>query len=289
MTDVINKGLKEGKQASDFVAGTLPYTELNPSGNWQPYLPPGEWQRVGNLDLMTCVTFSLLNAIETQEKFLTGIQINYSDRWIAMMSDTTPDGNWVYKVADTIRKYGLVKEESWPCPPNPTWNTYYAKPTAAQMKKLTAEGQEWLKTHTFQYEWLTTSQSDILKHLKHTPLQVLVPGHAIEGFNEVGDTTQYFDSYSPFEKSTWRGNLTDVLKPLLTINKTEPMKVFDDKGTIKLQFGAPGKEIVLALGSGAQTARIFEAIKSSGEPIAVQTPAGKQFGVIEDGPIVDLD
>src|SRR5688572_10162418 len=113
-----NHGVRPGKRPTDFVAGTLPFEERNPSGNWRQFLPPGEWQRVNSVDLMACVTFSLLNAIETQELQQTRSQINYSDRWIAMMSETTPDGNWLYKVADTVRKYGLVREESWPCPAN---------------------------------------------------------------------------------------------------------------------------------------------------------------------------
>ena len=234
----MNYGVLLGKQNTDYVAGTLPYQELNPTGNWKNYLPPGEWQKPGLVDTMAFVTFSLINAIETQEKFLTGVQANYSDRWIAMMSETTEQGNWLYKVADTVRKYGLVKEESWPTPPNPTWDTYYAKPDAQKQALLEAEGEEWLKTHTLQYEWLTTSLEDIQKHLKHTPLQVVIPGHAIEGFHEIGDTTHYFDSYSPFEKSTWRGNLVDVLKPLLTIKEMNQFKTQNFKGELRIVLQA---------------------------------------------------
>lgn len=234
-----NFGVLPGKQRSDWVGGTIPYEERNPLGNWKTFLPPGEWQKLGLVDTMACVTFSLLNAIETQEKFLTGIQINYSDRWIAMMSGTTEQGNYLYKVADTVRKYGLVKEESWPTPSNPTWPSYYAKPSPEKQVELEAEGKKWLETHQFNWEWITTTLDDIQKHLKDTPLQVVIPGHAIEGFNEVGDTTHYFDSYSPFEKTTWRGNLSDVLKPKL-IMKGEPLKLVNDNGTFFL-VGEKGK------------------------------------------------
>src|SRR6185503_14551846 len=140
-----NFGVIEGRRARDFVGGVLPYEVRNQSGNWTAWLPPGEWQKQ-LVDTMACVTFSLLNCIETQEYFLTGKQINYSDRWIAMMSGTTPQGNYLGTVADTVRKYGLVKEESWPTPPNYTWASYYELPPQAKMAELKAEGVEWLKT-----------------------------------------------------------------------------------------------------------------------------------------------
>lgn len=238
----MNYGVIEGKRDTDFVAGTIPYKELNPTGNWKNYLPPGEWQHSNFADSMACVSFSLLNAIETQEKFLTGKQTNYSDRWLALMSETTPEGNYLYKVADTVRKYGLVKEESWPTPANFTWESYYAKPSAKKQAELLAEGKKWLETHTFAYEWIGTTLEEIQKNLKHTPLQVVIPGHAIEGFNEVGDTTHYFDSYTPFEKTTWRGNLASILKPVLTVKGTmNQFKTQNYKGELRvvLQASSP--------------------------------------------------
>lgn len=213
-----NFGVIVGRRPRDFVAGTLPYQVRNESGNWKPYLPPGEWQR-DVIDTMACVSFSLLNCIETQEKFLTGSQTNYSDRWLAMMSGTTPQGNYLTVVADTVRKYGLVKEESWPTPDDFTWESYYEVPTSEKMAELKAEGQKWLKTRTLDYEWVGTDLNTILKELKHCPLQLIIPGHAIEGFYEEADVMNYFDSYSPFEKQTQRSFLTDILKPLLTIKE----------------------------------------------------------------------
>src|SRR4051812_22652704 len=122
-----NHGLLEiGRRPRDFVGADLPFEVRLPSGNWQAYLPVGELQReiagLPIVETMACVSFSLTNAIETQEKFLTGKEVNYSDRWLATMSGTTIHGNSLQIVADTVRKYGLVKESSWPKPkPNYTW------------------------------------------------------------------------------------------------------------------------------------------------------------------------
>jgi hypothetical protein len=112
----INDGALLGRRDTDFVAGTLPYEERNPAGDWEPYAPPGERQSSYKGDSMSCVSFSAINSIETQEKFLTGNQPNYSDRWTAKRSGTTRQGNYLWKVADTIRKEGLVLQEDYPTP-----------------------------------------------------------------------------------------------------------------------------------------------------------------------------
>src|SRR3990167_7048548 len=99
----LNRGVILGQRPDDFVGGTIPYEVRLPSGNWDAFLPSGEWQRSqpdpvkGYIDTMACVSFSALNSIETQIRFLTGQSINYSDRFTAKMSGTTPQGNWLYK------------------------------------------------------------------------------------------------------------------------------------------------------------------------------------------------
>jgi len=233
-----NKGLLVDPRERVRVAGIIGYTVRNPDGDWTKWLPDGEKQSNG-IDTMACVSFSLLNCIETQEYFLTGKQVNYSDRWLAKISGTTKQGNYLVSVAEAVNQYGLVREESW-LPPdldNYTWEQYYAEPGPAKHKELLAEGQEWLKTHKFQYEWLTTDRDEILKQLKQCPLQVCIPGHAIMNFYSYVDVIHFFDSYDPFWKETQRINLTNVFKPLLTIKK---MRFVNDKGTVWL-VGDKGK------------------------------------------------
>lgn len=218
-----NYGVIEGRRPRDFVAGALSYEVLNSTGDWSQYLPPGEWQRNNFVDTMACVTFSLLNCIETQEKFLTGSQTNYSDRWIAMMSGTTKQGNYLSVVADTVRKYGLVKEESWPSPENYSWDSYYQVPDPQKMAELKAEGQEWLKRRGLDYEFIPViTKENMEKYLKHSPLQIVKPGHAIEGFDQITSTTHYFDTYNPFKKTIRTSGLTDVMRPILTVKQMTP-------------------------------------------------------------------
>src|SRR3990167_3896463 len=122
-----NNGVILGKRSTDYIGATLPYEVRNPSGDWTPYIPPGERQWSYNGDSMSCVSYSALNSIETQEQFLTNEQPNYSDRWTAKMSGTTREGNYLWKVADTIKELGLVLDVDYKTPDKYTWEEFHAE------------------------------------------------------------------------------------------------------------------------------------------------------------------
>lgn len=185
-----NLGVIIEQKPTDYVAGTLPYEVLNPSGNWTPYLPSEETQALTHFtDSMACVTYSCLNVIETIIKFKTGQTVNFSDRFIAKLSGTTIQGNTVQRVLDTINKYGLVLEEDWPANPNFNWDAYYAPIPQSVLDKAS-------KNIKVQYEFHYPPH-DYEKELKHVPLEMIieknVPYHSVEMVN----TTQQFDSYFP--------------------------------------------------------------------------------------------
>lgn len=225
MSEVINRGVIEGQRDSDYVGSTLPYEVLNPSGDWTPYLPPGEWQANSFTDTMACVTFSALNSIETQYKFLTGESRNFSDRYTARMSGTTPEGNWLWKVGDSIRKDGLIDESLYPTPPNFTWDSYYTTPSMEVINKA----KEFLNSWSVKYEFIDTSRESLMYHLKHAPIQVVIPGHAVLSFYSESQITKYFDSYSPFEK-TWSNPFHSACKIVLRRNIIMSME------DVKLQY-----------------------------------------------------
>lgn len=232
--EYIEHGVILGQRPSDYQAGAftfITYEERNPSGDWRAYLPTKEIQ-YGKEDSMSCVSFSAINAIEMQEKFLTGVEKNYSDRWIATMSDTTPQGNYLFKVGDTIRKYGLVKEGSFPAPPNYTFSAYHAKPSPELQKELEKEGQNWLSEWDFKYEFITASKAEMLKHIKQAPLQIVIPGHAIVNFLCEQDIVNYFDTYNPHEKQTPYANVQTAMKPLLTKKNMAKKFIINDEGKI---------------------------------------------------------
>lgn len=238
-----NYGVKEDIRLTDYTAdlvrGVLPYEVRNASGNYEPYLPPGEWQKSDDGDSMACVTFGELNGMETEEKRQTGKQFNYSDRWIAKMSDTTRDGNYLWKVADTIREYGLVLESSYPTPTSYTWNEYHADIPEPLLSELKAEGKAWLKKWDFKYEFVDFSKASLIKHLKHGPIVVIIPGHLVLDFYTTEEIIHYFDSYEPWKKETTQ--VRSAMKIVLTPRE----KALDpDTLLVNLKYGDHGSQVL---------------------------------------------
>lgn len=211
MSEPKNYGVLLGQRPEDYIAGVdspIIYEERNPSGDWTAFLPSEERQFSKYADSMACVSYSALNAIETQLKFLTGVETNYSDRALAKMSGTTAEGNYLWNVADTIRKNGLIEEQYWPTPKDFTWETFYA-PIPLEVQKSAGE---FLKLYEVKYEWLPdTNRETLRKHLKQSPIQVVIPGHAILCFYSNADIDRYFDQYAPFVKEH-TGNFLQALK-----------------------------------------------------------------------------
>jgi hypothetical protein len=213
---MLNDGVLIGRREADYIGGTLPFFVRNESGDWRVYEPPAENQSSNLADAMACVSYSACHSIETQIYFLTGEKVDYSERWLALMSETTKNGNYQYKVADTIRQYGLVRQESWPVPVNFTWDEYYVKPSPEQQAKLIEEGKEWLKKWNVGYEWL--NESEVAQHLKQVPIQIVItknnPRHAVLLVNQL----TYFDSYPPYEKSITPAEIYNYFKILVRKN-----------------------------------------------------------------------
>lgn len=229
---IINDGALIGRRLTDFVAGeevgVIPYEVRNPSGDWNQFLPPGEWQGNRKADSMSCVTYSALNSVEAQEKLLTGTQNNYSDRWTAKRSGTMRNGNYLWKVADTIRKEGLVLQESYPTPTEYTWDEFHVDIPEPLSSKLLQEGSKWLEKFSIAYEWIPVTRESFEHHLKHAPIQIVFPNHAVLGIYQMSDITRFFDSYEPYVKDKQTSNLTDALKIVLTPkNMTKFLKVND--------------------------------------------------------------
>lgn len=241
-----NYGVLLGHRPTDYIAGSSPieYKVVLQDGNWEKFLPTGERQR-NFLETMACVSFSACNSIEIQEKQQTGIEMNYSDRWIALMSETTPQGNWLWKVGDTVRKYGMVLESDFPSKQNMSWDDYYSI-TPEKKAELIEKGKAWLQKWDVKTEFINTSISmwytvkeDLIKHIKHAPLQIVKPGHAITNFYNQDDVANYFDSYLPFKKKIAYSGIETAYKYVLT--KKNNMQLIKQDGTVYLQAGVNEK------------------------------------------------
>lgn len=184
-------------QPGDYIAGAISainYRERITDGQWVSHRPSVELQHSVYFDTMACVSFSAANSIEIQVNWLikTGQvsvgdmqrlhelgfidengHFNCSDRFIAKMSGTTRQGNWMNVVWETIRKYGLLPEKDWPYPreqrtPVFDWDDYYKEiPQDLKDKAL-----KILDILQFAYEWIGTDEASIKKHLKQAPIQI---------------------------------------------------------------------------------------------------------------------
>lgn len=211
--------------------------------NWTPYLPTNERQNRG-FETFSCVSFSALNIIEMQIKYLymTGAMnedtlkylkdvydmndngdVNFSDRYIAILSGTTRQGNSGNNVAETIRKYGLIPDKILPFEGD-NFDEFMNK--NAVTDEMIFLGKQFLVKSglNYAYEWVyiygdKANAFDVLsKHIKQAPLQIFspicpgwsydrpvktcpsnIPQHATLVYN-VNQLIEILDQYEPFYK-----------------------------------------------------------------------------------------
>lgn len=163
----------------------------------EKYLPIGELQQ-GREDFMDCVTRGYNNIIEIFFNYLYRNEkisfanrkwledkgyviwikekpyIELSDRFTAMLSNTTRSGNSMKGPADAIRKYGCIPKKMLPANSSMTWNDYHNKSDITDvMKQL---GEEWNKRFPINYEQVPKSKW--LEMMKLTKNALNVAGHA---------------------------------------------------------------------------------------------------------------
>lgn len=232
---------------SDFRLGASPIVieQRVPDFNWRGWEPEDEKQKI-LFETMACVSFSADNVIETQLNWLYDTRkipqpavdflmnngyykngkFNVSDRFIAIMSDTSENGNYLDKVDYTIRKVGLIPESMLPY--GGTNQAEYLDKAVVTQAMLDL-GLEFLKYFVIRYEALfypgmypTTLlelKKTIKEHLMHAPLHIATPtcspwltteivqacarpaSHATQLSGLVWE--QFFmdyDTYTPFQK-----------------------------------------------------------------------------------------
>lgn len=223
--------------------------------NWGNYLPDREDQRK-LIDTMGCVSFSANNVLETiinhrivediishedyvwleENGYIIDGIVNFSDRYLAKMSNTGIEGNYFHIVGDTLRKYGCIPESLYPFNSDFSWDEYYSEVP----EELIILGGEFAKRFPISYEFL--QNKDIPEAIKYAPLQVgvyawsinsdgkyILPSgkranHAVEGV----ETFTIFDTYNPYIKDMVENYpYGAVLKYHVEFNKKD--KVMDIK------------------------------------------------------------
>lgn len=158
---------------------SAPFNVLLESGDWRPYVPVGEPQIRGSLETNSCTNFGWLNAVETYSRCLFNSDRNFSDRFLAIVSDQAREGNDPQKVAEAIRTIGLIDEYKLPFVDGMTWETYF---TPNPMTRVYLdEAKKFRAEFDFKHEYLFTyntpvseQQRLILQGLKRSPVPATV-------------------------------------------------------------------------------------------------------------------
>lgn len=193
MSNVPN-GVFHEQTPQDWIAGEnskIKYEVVNESGDWTAYLPTGERQNTGE-ETSSCVTQSCLNVVEIQLK-KQGIDVNFSDAWLAKVSGTTVDGgNSLVRVAYSLYTVGVPLQSQWDVPKNFTVKEFYRTLTQESYQLA----KKFLDSYSVNYEWVSLSNNvdkELLKyHLKQAPLQVTVstcPGWTMDNVPVCGRGT----------------------------------------------------------------------------------------------------
>lgn len=167
-------------------------------GDWFNYTPTKEYQFTIKYDTMSCTTFSALNSLEMQYKWLRqngfitdevyallkewgyideNDNLNLSDWFTAVMSGTTTRGNDFASVWDSIRKHGVLPQKYGHKP-----DDFVSIDEWLDRTKVTTEQKEkalkFLEVFEIAYEFILFGQTKpevIAEHLKHAPIHIATP------------------------------------------------------------------------------------------------------------------
>lgn len=174
--EIKNTGvIYEPDNANDWVFGAsniVGDVEVMPNGDWLSLntSEDSEFQMNKNFDSYSCVTFGNLKAITALLKKVYNVDEDYSERFIAVLSNTVPgQGNSVRNVLEAIRKYGLVLEKDFPSiTENMTEPEYFDRDNITE--DILKKGREWLAKWEFNWETIYPSNDNIRKALKYSPV-----------------------------------------------------------------------------------------------------------------------
>jgi len=281
-----NKGFRERPvQEKDYMAGKSPIVhEVRIfDGNWSEYATDFELQKQNGFEAMDCVTQAIINSVQSQMNWMIATgkmprkifeflqknhcivdgQVQFSKKFIAILSETTPLGNYLTKVAQTVREMGCIPEIMLPIS-GKNWDEFYNK------GQITKEMRDFGKKlfdkdndnafFTLQYEWVVTpntgglledQRTEMMHELRQAPLVIAKSGHCILkilGINKV--RWGILDSYKPFLRDKkWAFNAPWVLKVVvdLKVKNNKPMKIvkIESSPNIYLISGDNKKKIMI--------------------------------------------
>jgi hypothetical protein len=152
--------------------GSLGGTVLQADGQWTDWLPDNESQvNKSGFDPIYCASEGTTNALEILTRRLYGLHRNWSARFLAKASDTTPSGNSPHKTAETARKVGLPNEIDWPFTDDiKTWTEFYKDIPQAIYSLAVA----FLNEFDFKHEYVVPQPFYLKQALQYSPVGISV-------------------------------------------------------------------------------------------------------------------
>ncbi len=148
---------------------------LQADGQWDAFLPVYEPQFGDGWDTDGCTVWGTLNALEIISKKIYGTDTDYSERFTYNMVPVRPPGSDPHKVAECIRKNGVVDNALLPM------TTTYEDFIRPVSSNLIEQAKRWLKEYEICHEWLfsldikvTDTKKTMMEALRLSPLGVSV-------------------------------------------------------------------------------------------------------------------
>ena len=158
---------------SDFISGSLEKEVLQPSGQWDEYLPAFESQRVP-YETDGCTVWGSQNQLETLLKRMTGTTYNYDERFNYVCIGIKQGGTNPNNAYQSYRHDGLIPQEDH-LPP--TYEEFASKSYLTPQRRK--QGYSWLQNFELKHAWLkapgsSITKQDIVNDLKYSPIGLTV-------------------------------------------------------------------------------------------------------------------
>lgn len=164
--------ITEKRSPEDYVLGGLSKSSrVALNIKWSDHLPIKENQARRGVDTISCVSFTTLNVIEILLKAQFGKVSNYADRFLAVISETTPRGNSPSKVGQALRKKGAIPETMLPFSSDIKSFRDYHSPIP---KRLYREAKKFLAKYEVKHEWVDTDPQSLMEALTLSPVGISV-------------------------------------------------------------------------------------------------------------------
>lgn len=175
---------------------------LQEDGQWDEYLPVEEFQGFPNFEPSCCATMGSLNALEVLIKRIYKAELNFSDRWLAWNSGTTPQGNDPHRVLETLRKAGVPYEEKWPLREPTSFEEFYKNPPPKLFEDARAD---FYTKYDLKHQWVPSSREAMKEALKYSPLGISVYAWASRDgiYQQLGQDNHWVLCYGWDEKG-WK-------------------------------------------------------------------------------------